>query len=211
MMARVARVPRVGILVECGRDGLEVHLCRRICALLREQHGGRFEEQIIPMDNKRRLLEEAATAAQGLFDDGFDRVVILWDEEPAWPDKNRPLCWHAEREQLLAALRAAGVDAGAVHLVCIERAIECWLMHDGPLLSRVLSRPTHQTRVKPPANPHRLRNAKGVLMRIFRKHGQTYVDVTWARRLATNLEDLSRLRRCDTFERFAEMVMGRSF
>jgi hypothetical protein len=79
-MARTARVPRVGILVECGRDGLEVHLCRRICALLREQHGGVFEEEIIPMDNKRRLLEEAATVAQGLFEDGFDRVVILWDE-----------------------------------------------------------------------------------------------------------------------------------
>jgi hypothetical protein len=48
-------------------------------------------------------------------------------------------------------------------------------------------------------------------MRIFRKHGQTYVDVTWARRLAASLEDLSRLRRCETFARFAETVMGRSF
>ena len=209
-MARVARPARVGILVECGRDGLEVHLCRRICVLLREQHGAAFEEQIIPMDNKRRLLEEAATAARGLFEDGFDRVVILWDEEPAWPDRHRPLCWHAEREQLLASLRGAGVDPRAVHPVCIERAFECWLMHDGPLLSRVLSRPTHPVRVKAPANPHRLRNAKGVLMRIFRKHGQTYVDVTWARRLAANLDDLSRLRRCETFLRFAERVMARS-
>jgi hypothetical protein len=35
-MARVAQAPRVGILLECGPDGLEVHVCRRICALLRD-------------------------------------------------------------------------------------------------------------------------------------------------------------------------------
>jgi hypothetical protein len=208
-MARVARAAQVGILVECGPDGLEVHFCRRICALLRDQHGARFEERFVPMDNKRRLLEEAATVARTLRTEGCDRVVILWDEEPAWP-KKRPLCWHTERAQLLASLRGAEVDAQFVHLVCIERTIESWLMYDAPLLCRVLSRPTHQARVKTSANPHRLNNAKGVLMKIFREHRQAYVDVMWAARLAANLEDLNRLLRCETFARFAERVMGRS-
>ena len=50
----------------------------------------------------------------------------------------------------------------------------------------------------------------GDVLGVFRRHGQTYVDVAWARRLADNLEDLSRLRRCDTFRRFAEAVAGRA-
>ena len=30
---------QVGMLVECGRDGLEVHVCRRLCQLLGEHFG----------------------------------------------------------------------------------------------------------------------------------------------------------------------------
>jgi hypothetical protein len=73
---------RVGILVECGRDGLEVHLCRRICALLRELHKLDLAEQIVPMVNKKLLIEGCATAAAGLLGDGYQRVVVLWDERP---------------------------------------------------------------------------------------------------------------------------------
>ena len=80
-MARTAAVPRVGILVECGPEGLEIHLCSRICALLRDNHGAAFTELIQPMDNKERLLEEGATTAARLMDEGCERVVVLWDEE----------------------------------------------------------------------------------------------------------------------------------
>jgi hypothetical protein len=209
-MARATRVPRVGILVECGRDGLEFHFCRRICSLLREQHGARFEERIIPMDNKPRLLLEAATVVDALLAEGFDRVVILWDEEPSWPDKHEPLCWHHEKEHLSASLHAQGLDIGLVQLVCIERAFESWLMFDGDLLSRFLSTPAHAVRVGVPKNPHRLRNAKGVMIKLFRQHHRTYVDVIMAPRLSMHLENLSRLRRCETFVRFAAKVIGRA-
>jgi hypothetical protein len=161
------------------------------------------------MDNKKRLLEECATAAASLFAEGCQRVVILWDEEPAWPDTHDRLCWHEERKQVLGALTGAGLSLASVHLVCIERAFESWLMHDGPLLSVLLSRPTHPIRVRPPANPHRLRNAKGVLMRLFKKHGGQYRDVSLARKLAASLDCLTRLARCETFRRFAERVCGR--
>jgi hypothetical protein len=39
----IARAPGVGILVECGRGGLEDVPCRRICELCREQTGVEFE------------------------------------------------------------------------------------------------------------------------------------------------------------------------
>ncbi len=163
--------------MECGRDGLEVHVCRRICQLFREQYGAAIDETILPLDNKRRLLEESATVAGTLLREGCGRIVVLWDEEPAWPERHDPLCWHHERDHVLASVHRAGLDPGRIHLVCIERAFESWLLHDPDLLSRVLSRPAHPVRARPPANPHRVRNAKGVMMKLFRQHGRVYSDL----------------------------------
>lgn len=81
-------------------------------------------------------------------------------------------------------------------------------MFDDRLLSRVLSRAAHPVRANPPRNPHTERNAKGKMIRLFRQHGHTYVNVQWALRLAQNLEDFRRLRRCETFRRFAKRVSG---
>jgi hypothetical protein len=206
-MARPARRERVGILVECGPDGLEIHLCRRICELLRIHHGATIREEIVPMVNKSRLIEECATAVGNLLAGGTDRVIILWDEEPAWPDQHQELCWHRDKEHILQSMRGAGLDLRRIHLVCIEHAFECWLLFDDRLLSRVLSRAGHSVRARPPRNPHRQRNVKGIMIKLFRRHGHRYVDVQWARRLAENLEDLSRLRKCSTFRRFAERVI----
>ena len=47
------------------------------------------KKQIVPMDNKKRLLEECATTAAGLLGAGCEQVVVRWDEEPAWSDKEQ--------------------------------------------------------------------------------------------------------------------------
>jgi hypothetical protein len=196
---------RVGIVVECGPDGLEVHMCRRICKLLREEHAAELEEQIFPMDNKGRLLRECALVARNLFADGYERVIILWDERPAATD----LCWSRERKQILAALRAQELARRPVFLVCIEREFESWLLFDARLLSAVIPPPNHPKPIKAPRNPHRLENPKGTMMSLFRKHSnRPYVDVQAARRFATALQDLARLRRCATFRRFVQKLTG---
>ena len=56
-MARVASTRRVGILVECGRQGLEAVVCRRICSLLRDHSRVDFDEEIVPMNDKRNLIQ----------------------------------------------------------------------------------------------------------------------------------------------------------
>ncbi|HVA46688.1 MAG TPA: hypothetical protein VNH11_10025 [Pirellulales bacterium] len=76
---------KVGILVECGPDGMEHHMCRRVGELLAHETGLDLEVDVVPMDNKERLLEECGTAARDLLENGCDRVVILWDERPALP------------------------------------------------------------------------------------------------------------------------------
>jgi hypothetical protein len=202
---------RVGILVECGPDGLEVHLCRRICALLRTERGIELEEQIVPMDNRSRLLAECVMEAGNLLAGGCERIVILWDERPSWPSVDEALCWSRERGAILSALRGQGLAGQPVYLVCIEREFESWLLFDERLLSAVLSTPEHPRRVKAPRNPHRIPNPKGAMMRLFKRHGhKRYVDSLYARRLAAALENLTRLRGCETFRRFEAKLTGRA-
>jgi hypothetical protein len=200
---------KVGVLVECGRQGLEDVVCRRLFALLREHTGVNFEFDIVPMDNKARLIQECGTAAARLLENGCDHVVIMWDERPAWPKTGERLCWHNDRQDILANLERAQVDQGLVHLVCIEREFESWLLHDERMLSCVLSTTAHPVRIGRQRNPDRMMNPKGTMTSLFRQHrGWRYVDVQYAPYFARCLENLSRLRRCETFQRFAERVTG---
>ena len=206
-----ARASRVGILVECGQGGLEDVLCRRICVLLREDTGVEFEIDIVPMDNKRNLIQDCGTATALLLESGCDRVVILWDERPAWPRKGDPLCWHNDRLDIRASLRRAGVDYRSVHLVCIEREFESWLLRDERMLSCVLSTEVRKVRVSAQPNPHRMTNPKSRMNSLFQKYrGWKYVDIQYAAAFARCLRDLAHLRRCRVFRRFSERVTGRT-
>lgn len=208
-MAR-ARALRIGIIVECGPGGLEDVLCRRICELLRERTGVEFEIDVVTMTNKARLIEACGAATRNLLDCGCARVVILWDERPAWPKIGERLCWHNDRQSILANLHHAQVADRPVHLVCIEREFESWLLFDHQLLSHVLSTSTHPVRVSPQRNPHRMPNPKATMTNLFSQHrGRRYVDVQHAREFARCPQNLNSLRRCATFRRFAERVTGR--
>jgi hypothetical protein len=210
-MARVIAMPTVGILVECGRQGLEAVVCLHLCKLLREHTGVAFQEQIVPMDTKRNLIQSSGAATASLFASGVERVVILWDERPAWPKMGESLCWHNDRQDILANLRQARVSDRPVHLVCIEREFESWLLFDHSMLSSVLSTRAHPVRVDRQRNPDRTANPKGVMTSLFRQHrGRPYVDVEHAVDFVRCLQNLTHLRRCETFRRFAERVTGRA-
>ena len=198
---------KIGLLVECGREGLEVVMCRRIIALLNQEHGSNLQLDAAPMVNKKRLIEECGTATADLLSQGCERVLILWDERPAWPTMGDPLCWHNDREQILGELRKARVPAAKDHLVCIEREFESWLLFDQAMLACALCQPTHK--VKPPRHPDRSDNPKSAMMTLFSRHGgRRYVDVQAARRFAECLTSLNRLRRCNTFKRFEAKLLG---
>ena len=201
---------KIGLLVECGRNGLEVVMCRRIGELLSQDHGVEVELEIVPMDNKARLLEDCGSVVARVLANGCDRVVILWDERPAWPEMGEPLCWHNDRLQVLAELKKAKVSTGKAHLVCIEREFESWLLFDKAMLSCALSRPTHPVSANPPRHPDRIENPKGAMMTLFSKCGAgRYVDTQAARRFAECPSGLNRLRQCATFQRFEQKILGR--
>jgi hypothetical protein len=170
-------MPRVGILVECGPDGLEVHVCGRICALLQLRTGIEIEHTIVSMTNKLALLEGCGLATRNLFDRGCERVVILWDERPAWPEKGEPLCWHHERVRILEELDRVSVSNMPVYLVCIEREFETWLLHDHVLLSALVSTKEHPKRIDELRNPEGIKNPKGHMKSLLKRYGRIYNDV----------------------------------
>lgn len=200
---------KIGLLVECGRDGLEAVVCRKICELLAAEYKMQIELDIVPMDDKRKLLEGCGTVVANLLTQGNERVIILWDERPAWPKFGEPLCWHNDRMQILAELDRASVPSAEVHLVCIEREFESWLLFDNKMLAEVVSTDEHKKNVPKQKKPDKHKNPKGAMTTLIRKlSGKTYVDVEYARRFAKYLTELSRLRKCDTFRRFEERVVG---
>ncbi len=200
---------KIGLLVECGRDGLEAIVCRKICQLLDAEYGLQLELDIVPMDNKNNLLAGCGPVVAKLLAQGTERVIILWDERPVWHKTGEALCWHNEREQILTELGKLKVPSTQVHLVCIEREFESWLLFDDKMLEGVLSTQAHPVSVPRQSNPDRHKNPKGAMTTLIRKlSGRVYVDVQYAQRFAKYLTALNRLRKCGTFKRFEERLVG---
>ena len=126
--------------------------------------GVEFDDDIVPMDNKRNLIQSSGAVTATLFDSGFDRVVVLRDEKKAArPIAGERLCWHNDRQDILASLQRARVVNRPVHLVFIEREFDSWLLFDHSMLSSVLSTPADPGSRRPSAKsgqPRRIPRAR---------------------------------------------------
>ena len=203
---------KLGLIVECARGGLEYVVCPRILQLLAAEAGVPIEPHIEPMTNKKLLIQRAATNAKLMINEGIDRVVILWDENPPWtPEKDfaEERCWRVERNQLIDNLKAEGVPREKIGLVCIEREFETWLLHDRQLLGEAISQGPHKAKVKAVKDAVRIDDPKAYLMRLFSKHSSRFNPDVAAARFRRHLDSLDRLQRCDTFRYFAQCVLGR--
>jgi hypothetical protein len=203
---------KLGLIVESTRQGMEWLVFPRILQLLGDECGVEIECDVVPMTNKKLLILDGPAAARVLLGKGCDRVMIVWDENPPWtPAKDfaKQRCWHIEREQILAKLKAAKIErAGRIRLVCIEREFETWLLHDDQLLSNLVST-SHRAKIKSLADPLRIDDPKATLKGLFQKNRTSYNADLAARKCANVLDGLTRLRRCDTFRYFAQCVLGK--
>lgn len=88
---------KVGFVFECGPKGADVQVCEYLAMAIRSG--------IVPvsrtLDNKANLLRDAGRVAAALLADGCERVLIVWDLRPAWPDKKAKPCRHDERAAML--------------------------------------------------------------------------------------------------------------
>lgn len=137
--------------------------------------------------------------------DGCERVVIIWDLCPTWGEGNP--CRHNDREDIFRALAVSKVDAKKVALVCIKEELEAWLLADERALSNILSRPTHPVSIKRTRKSEQAHNPKKRITQIFRENtGRPYNDLLDAEKMAKAMPNFARLKRCDTFVRFARKV-----
>jgi hypothetical protein len=202
---------KLGLIVESTDRGLEALVCPRILELLALETRTKIDLDLVTMTNKILLLHDAVERVRNLLDQGCERIVILWDENPPWtPEKDigDKRCWHHERDHLLANLRDARIDRRRVRLVCIEREFETWLLHDHQLLAEVISQGPHRAKVKALKDPVRIDDPKAALMSLFHKNKARFnpdVVVFKVRKLLSNLD---RLKDCDTFRYFVQEILG---
>jgi len=194
-------VPHIGIIVECGPRGADELVCRALAAAIL----GEAQIDFACMHNKAKLLQGAGRAAAELLATGCERVFVVWDLRPAWPDQSPRPCRKIERDQLQTVLKEAGVDASRVSLICVEQELESWLLADAEKLRRFLSTPAHAYAEIPASkNPDLVPNPKAVVIKHFKAaRGWRYADTRHAIRvIESGPIVLSRLRRSASFARF---------
>lgn len=196
---------KVGMIFECGPKGADGKVCKHLTRLIDP------DIQIKPefLDDKKKLIDECGRFAAKLLAKGCDRVVIVWDLRPAWPDKNQKPCLKNDRKSILDSLKSAGADMTKVFLVCIEQELEAWLLVDERAINKVLSTDIRQIKINRVRNPEHIKNPKKHMDKIFRNHiGRRYDHLVHAKEITQAVTDLNRLRRVATFRRFACKVAG---
>lgn len=196
---------KVGFIFECGRGGPDFQVCQHLLERLNS------EIEMVPrfLDQAERLLTECGPVAEALLSvEKCRRVVVTWDLEPAWGSE---ACRHEDKERALKSLRDANVPLRNVLLLCIERELECWLMADKRALEKVIGKYKHPHPVgnirdhgKPDVE---IRRPKIELIELFKRElgrKRKYVDRDHALLIARNIPDWSKIRRSDSFRRFAE-------
>jgi hypothetical protein len=195
----------VGFILECGRDGPDYKVCRHLLGKLNEN----IEMVARFLDYKPHLLRECGPVAAELLTT-CSRVVMIWDLMSSWSTV-KP-CRHEDKEQAFQSLKDAKVPRHKVTLICIEQELECWLMADTRALSAFLLKLKHphelDNKLKDYKAPDRqIKRPKSELISLFQRElGKTrkYIDRNHALPLAQAIPDWSKLRRSDSFHRFAE-------
>lgn len=197
---------KIGLILECCDSGPDQHVCERLVNLILPE----AELAFTTMSGKRKLLLGCGEAAAIHLEEGCDRVLIVWDLYPAWEEYGKPPCLHQDRAQIFQSLAAARInkDTDPVSLVCIKAELEAWLLADGRALSACFSTKTHPVTINDVRNPERIKKPKNKLSQIIYENrcGTKYQDHIHAKKIAAQIPDCTRLRRCETFKRFEEQV-----
>lgn len=195
---------KVGLILECGPDGPD----QQVCEYLIKRLDPEIEVKSATMTGKPSLIENCGKAAKAHFDDGCDRVVIVWDLSPSWR-RGEPSCRKLDREKILESLAKAGVTANA-YLVCIKHELETWVLADERALIAYLSTTSRAAEVDQTKFPEREPNPKKRLRQIFAVNRHPpFNEQIHALSVISEVLDFNRLRRSASFKRFALKAVDR--
>ncbi len=194
---------KIGMIFECGPQGAD----RKVCEYLAKQIKPDLEIESVTLDNKQKLIIDCGQAAAQLLTDGCHRVLIIWDLYPSWQREEAP-CRKEDREAIERSLNIAAADKEKVALVCIEEELEAWLLADHRAVSAVLSKPHRKVNIKRQRSPER-HNPKKRMNRLFNENlGRPYIDRVYAEQIVKAMPDLNRLKKVETFRRFASQLVN---
>jgi len=204
---------KVGLIVECGPQGLEHVVCPKIIELLATECNVQIDHVIRTMSGKDSLILDCAAAARALFSDGCDRVVIIWDENPPWTETEsyaKTRCWHFERLGILERFQAADIPLKKVGLVCVEHEFETIFLYDMGLIRAVVSAShAHPAKIKKIKDPLRIDDPTGWLEKSFRQNKSRYNKAVVAKKFAAKLNSLDQVKRCEIFRLLAQQILGK--
>lgn len=198
------------MVFECGPEGADGKVYRFLAQQLRS------DLEIVPffLDVKPRLTQESGSVTKQLMEiDGCERVMIIWDLRPAWPDerkKKRSLCPVEDCKRIWLSLKdkLTPQQLQCVCLLCVVQELETLLLVDHQALSQYLSKITkHPCNIRQIPFPERQPDPKGVLNRKFKESRfyRKYEDVIDAEKII-KLADINKLRRSPTFQKFEKRI-----
>lgn len=200
---------KIGFIFECGPEGPDVQVCRHLVHKLDPT----IEFISSTLDDKKRLVEDCGAVAKILLNE-CEKVIIVWDLYPAWRPKGIKPCRYEDRQSIFQSLHAENVNLNKVFLVCIKEMLEAWLLADYRAVTamlRPLKHPHPVSRISRFSSPDSMRNPKQRLTRIFTQElgpRRRYVDYQHAIKLAREISDFNKIKRSDSFQRFALKVAG---
>jgi hypothetical protein len=194
---------KVGLILECGPMGADKQVCEHLIGRLDPA----LEFESVTLDNKPNMIEKCGAIARELLSGGCDHIAIVWDLYPAWRVHREPPCRFDDRQSILQSLLDADVPVEKVSLICIDEELEAWLICDERALSSVLSTAAHPVAVRRNNRAYSTRKPKTALNRLFQQStGRPYQDLIHAIGIIRAVPDFQRLRRCESFSRFALKV-----
>lgn len=201
---------KVGFIFECGPQGPDVQVCHHLVHKLDPTI------EFIPstLDNKKNLVEDCGAVAKALLKE-CEKVIVVWDLYPSWREKGMKPCRHEDRQAIFQSLQAENVDLDKVFLVCIKEELEAWLLADYRAVTAMLQPLKHPhpvSRISRYSNPDSIRNPKKRLTKIFNQElgtGRRYVDYQHAILIAKKIPDFNKIRRSESFKKFALKLVGK--
>jgi hypothetical protein len=199
---------KLGLILECGPGGPD----EQIYSYLVRALVPKVELECETMVHKRKLVGGCGKVAARLLSSGCDRVGIVWDLFPRWRTAEEQHCLGQDRDDIFASLEEAKVGPPRVQLICVQEELEAWLLADSRALVRFFSRPAHPVKkITEYKAPEKVSNPKGYLQKLFNKHlgkSRRYNEMVDALRIFQQIPDWERIKRCPSFVRFVERVVG---
>jgi Domain of unknown function (DUF4276) len=200
---------KIGIICEGGLRGADI----RVYKFLAEQILSDVKIIPAPLDSKPKLIDQCGEVSKALLElDACERIIIIWDLQPAWKAKGQKACRKNDCDSIKQSLNAAQLNdkqLEKVHPVCMEQELETLFLTDEQTIAMYFTQKSGRNcRVKYFKYPEHPQNAKGEVDKIFQMHSgriHRYTDMTDAEKMI-QLVTINKLKRCASFVRFATKI-----